>query len=179
VIVTDLRVHPIPGAITYHDMNQTVFAPMTYYDSLNRAGVAVDGQPDPVGEQLPEWRFWTSSFPPGIEGSLWSADRIESSFKEELLAASENWYVDDSSPPNPQCWGDSEAIGQAGTSSSYPIPNTDPRNTPTANLRVTTTDLSLPAVGSAEDAVATGDRLSAELDAPYELAAKPARMRPH
>jgi hypothetical protein len=179
VIVTDLRVHPIPGALVYHDMNETVFDPMTYYDSVNRGGVTADGQPDTVDGTLPDWRFWTSSFTAGIEGSLWSADRVQSSFKEALLANTTGWYVDDSDPPYPQCWGDSEAIAQAGMRSTYPIPNTDPRTQPVESMRLTTTDISLPEVASPEDAVTTGDRLSAELDAPFELSAKQARLLSH
>jgi hypothetical protein len=165
--------------LVYHDLNETVYDPMTYYDSVNRGGVRVDGQPDALDGALPEWRFWTASSSSGIEGSLWSADRIESSFADPLLAASSNWYLDDANPPYPQCWGDSQAIGQSGIRSTYSIPNTDPRSTPTEQLRMTTTELSTLPVASAEMAVTLGDTLADELAAPLAVTAKPVRLDVH
>jgi hypothetical protein len=164
LIVTDLRVHPVPGPLTYHDLSAAGIG-MTYLDSTNPGGVAVDGVPDTVSATLPAWHLWS-----GPQGSLWSADRVDSSFKDELMAAASLWYLDDSTPaPNLQCWGDAEAYGQAGIRSSYSMPNTDPRGNPVATLHEMTTDIpSEPGMTTA-----AADQLSRGLDAPLEASVKP------
>lgn len=138
-IVTDLRVHAVPGPLTYHDLSAAGIG-MVYANSSNAAGAAVDGAPDPLGSGVPLWHLWT-----GAQGSLVSTDRIESSFATELLAAASGWHLDMLNPPpsvQQQCWGDDDdAIGQGGLRSTYPMPNTDPRSTPTATMQGTTTDV--------------------------------------
>lgn len=169
-IRTDLRVHVVGGLMTFHDLSVAGIG-MTYLDSVNRAGVAVDGNPETLDAALPSWRLWT-----GPQGSLWSADRTESSFSAEMDAASSAWYLDDSSPGSTQqqCWGDAQALGEAGIRSTASIPNTDPSIGGTDFLHMTTTELmSPPGVGAA-----ASERLAAELDAPLALTAKPVRLRP-
>lgn len=168
-IVTDLRVHPVGGLMTFHDLS-TAGIGMTYLDSVNRGGVPVDGNQDAVDSALPSWRLWT-----GAQGSLWSADRIESSFKDAMLAASSAWYLDDSTPGSTQqqCWGDSQALGEAGIRSTYSLPDTDPRTGGTDFLHTQTTDV---VSGPGGDA-AGSDRLASELDAPLAPTAKPVRLR--
>jgi hypothetical protein len=160
LIVTDLRVHPVPGPLTYHDLSAAGLG-MTYSDSVNPAGVTVDGNPESLTDGVPSWRLWT-----GAQGSLVSADRVEGSFAAELLASGHDWYLDDSTPaPNLQCWGDAQAYGQAGIQSTYSMPNTDPRSTPTATLHETTTDLLAgPGLGAA---AAAG--LAQGLDSPLQV----------
>lgn len=160
-ITTDLRVHAVGGPMLYHDLSAAGVG-MTYLNSANRGGVPIDGNPDAIDPAPVSWSAWT-----GPQGSLVSADRIESSFRDALMAAATTWYLDDSTPaPNLQCWGDLQAYGQAGLRSTASMPNTDPRTTPTASLRTTTTDVVAPPGLSAADA----DRISAEVDAPLTAA---------
>jgi len=168
-IATDLRVHPVPGPLLYHDLS-VAGAGMTYLNSANRAGVPVDGNPDAINPAPVSWSAWT-----GPQGSLVSADRIESTFKDALMAGASTWYLDDSTPaPNLQCWGDLQAFGQAGMRSTASMPNTDPRSSPTDSLRTTTTDVVAPPGLSAADA----DRISAEVDAPLTASASPFAIVP-
>ena len=163
LIVTDLRVHPVPGPLTYHDLSAAGLG-MTYLDSVNQAGVAVDGNPDALADSVSSWHLWS-----GAQGSLFSADRLVSSFATELLASASNWYLDDATPaPNLQCWGDAEAYGQAGLRSTYSMPNTDPRSSPAATLQTTTTDI----VGAPGMTAAAADQFAAGLDAPLQTAIK-------
>jgi hypothetical protein len=157
-IISDLRVHPIPGLLTYHDLSAAGIG-MTYRDSTAPAGVPVDGAPDAVGSALPAWRLWS-----GSQGTLWSADRSEGSLAATLAGGSSPWYLDDSTPaPNLQCWGDAAAYGQAGIQLTAAIPNTDPRGTPVATLRETTTDIVAAPGMSAADAQALSDQLDSPL----------------
>ncbi len=156
-IVTDLRVHPVGGPLTYHDLSAAGIG-MTYLNSANRDGVTVDGNPESINPAPVSWSAWT-----GSQGSLVSADRIESSFKDSLMAGASTWYLDDATPsPFVQCWGDMQAYGQAGTMSTASMPNTDPRSTPTATLKTTTTDVIRPPGVTA----AAADRISSEIDQP-------------
>lgn len=159
-IVTDLRVHAVPGPLTYHDLSLAGIG-MTYLDSVNRGGVAVDGNPDTLADGVPSWHLWT-----GPQGSLFSADRLESSFAPEFTANAHDWYLDDSTPaPNVQCWGDSQALGQGGLQSTYSMPNTDPRSSPAAAMQSTTTDIIAAPGVSAADA----DALAGGIDSPLRV----------
>ncbi len=163
-LTTDLRVHAVPGPLTYHDLSASGIG-MTYINSANPAGVTVDGVPDSVSDDVAQWHQWT-----GAQGSLFSADRLESSFKEQLEAGASNWYLDDSTPaPNVQCWGDQVALGQAGLRSTYSMPNTDPRTGGTDFLSSTTTDIVSGPGASAADASLQAQRL----DSPLTTVVKP------
>jgi hypothetical protein len=160
LIVTDLRVHPVPGPLLYHDLSAAGIG-MTYSDSVNPAGVTVDGNPDTLADGVPSWRLWT-----GRQGSLLSADRVESSFAAEFMANAHDWYLDDSSPaPNLQCWGDEQALGQGGLQSTYSMPNTDPRSAPAATLQSTTTDI----IAAPGMAAADADALARGVDSPLRV----------
>ncbi len=162
-IVTDLRVHAVPGPLTYHDLSVEGLG-MTYFNSANQSGVQVDGVPETIAPAVAEWHLWS-----GSQGSLFSADRLQSSFKDELLAQASTWYLDDSTPaPNLQCWGDDQALGQAGLRSTAGMPNTDPSIGGTDTLRTTTTDV----VGSPGMDPAFAALASRRLDAPLGAAVK-------
>ncbi|MEZ5167391.1 MAG: hypothetical protein R2695_13225 [Acidimicrobiales bacterium] len=45
-------------------------------------------------------------------------------------------YVDDTTPPDPECWGDGGYYGAAGQAITSAIPNTDPRLGAFATFRV-------------------------------------------
>ncbi len=158
-ITTDLRVHPVGGSLIYHDLNEAGIG-MTFRNSENPGGVPVDGAADAIATGVAEWRMWS-----GGQGSLFAADRLESTFAESFMAQASEFYADDSTPDVQQCWGDALAIGQAGFRSTASLPNTDPRTSPTDHLRTTTTEiLSEPNAGANE-----ADRWSRELDAPLRV----------
>lgn len=162
-LITDLRVHPVPGPLTYHDLSSAGIG-MRYSNGAGGGEVTVDGAADAVDTAPAPWHLWT-----GAQGSLFSADRIESSFKEAFLAGASTWYLDDATPsPNVQCWGDAQALGQAGLRSTTSMPNTDPRSSPTDYLRSTTTDL---LSGPGRDR-ADAERWSAEIDSPLTVRVK-------
>lgn len=168
-IVTDLRVHPVPGPMTYHELSRAGIG-MSYSNSAGAPPVTVDGAPDEVSETAAEWHLWS-----GAQGSLFAADRLESSFADALLAAAGTWYLDDADPAFPQCWGDpdGQALGQAGLRSTTPMPNTDPTTGGDDFLHTTTTEiLAAGAVG-----VEQARSWSAELDAPLSATTTPVRRR--
>jgi hypothetical protein len=162
LVATDLRVHPVSGSLIFHDLSAAGIG-MTYLDSSNPAGLTVDGNPEAFADAVPAWRVWT-----GPQGSLFSADRAEGDIAGALLAAAHDWYLDDSTPDNPQCWGDAQAYGQGGLRSTAAFPNTDPRQSPSSSLRLTTTDI----VGSPGMTAAAAGLLARELDAPLQAQVK-------
>jgi hypothetical protein len=156
-IVTDLRVHPIPSLFTQYDMSTAAIG-MTYYDQQHQGGVPVDGNPEALPGTTPSlWHLWQ-----GTQGSLFAGDRVESSFADAFMASAEAFYMDDSTPPVVQCWGDSQQIGAAGIASAPPggIPATYP-GAPDF-LRSTSTNTMLGP--GATPAIA--DKLSGQLDTP-------------
>jgi hypothetical protein len=137
-IVTDLRVHPIPGLFTQYDLSPAAIG-MTYYDEQNQGGAPVDGVPETLPSSAPsQWHLWT-----GPQGSLLAADQIDSSFSAAFLAGATAFYMDDSTPAVSQCWGDSQQIGAAGLSSAPAggIPATYPGAAD--HLQAVSTDLML------------------------------------
>jgi hypothetical protein len=137
-IVTDLRVHAIPGLFTQYDLSPAAIG-MTYYDEQNQGGAQVDGVPETLPSSAPsQWHLWT-----GPQGSLFADDQIDSSFSAAFLAAATAFYMDDSTPAVSQCWGDSQQIGSAGLSSAPAggIPATYPGAAD--HLQAVSTDLML------------------------------------
>jgi hypothetical protein len=112
-ILTDLRVHPVPGLFSQYDMSPAATG-MTYYDQQHQGGVPVDGVPDTLPGTIPSlWHLWK-----GPQGTLFVNDQLKSSFAAAFLANATAFYMDDSTPPISQCWGDSQQIGAAGLSST-------------------------------------------------------------
>jgi hypothetical protein len=161
VILTDLRVHAVPGPLTYHDLSPAGIG-MTYSNFESSAGVPVDGSPEIVSNAVPRYHLWT-----GPQGSLLSTDRVQSSFATELLNEARGWYLDQLDVPagiQQQCWGDDDAIGQGGLYSTYGMPNTDPRNPPAATMRAITTDV----IAGPGMPYTQASELSSEIDQPLE-----------
>ena len=161
-IITDLRVHTgIPGPLTYHDLSAAGLG-MTYRDSLNPAGVAVDGV-----ARLARRRDRDLARVDGCAGvaGLHRPGRVE--LRGRADAAAHDFYLDQANVPGAveqTCWGDPHAYGQAGFWSTYGPPNTDPRLGPAATLQATTTDLiRAPGVDAAG-----AERAAAELDSPLQ-----------
>ena len=158
-IVTDLRVHPVAGPLIYHDLS-AAGAGMSFQSSSGGAPVTVDGSPDEVSAAPADWQLWS-----GAGGGLFAADRVESSFGDALLANASLFYLDDSTPPHPQCWGDSQAFGQAGFYSTTPMPNTDPGRGPAETLQASTTEVLGPPSTDAADAARWSKRIDSPLRA--------------
>ena len=158
-ITTDLRVHPVGGSLIYHDLSEAGIG-MTFRNSENPAGVPVDGVADAIGTGTADWRMWS-----GSQGSLFAADRLESTFAEAFMAQGSEFYADDATPDLQQCWGDQLALGQAGFRSTAALPNTDPRTQPVERMHTTTTEI-LAEPGA--DAAAAS-RWSRELDEPLRV----------
>jgi len=156
---TNLRVHAIPGLFSHYDLSSEAIG-MTYRSSAHPGGVRVDGVPDAVGEQVPSWHLWS-----GSQGSLFAADRVASSFDSELTASQRGYYLDDATPADRQCWGDSATYGAAGIASAPPggIPDTDPRSSEFETLRSTSTTLMGAPGAGAVDAERWSDRLDSPL----------------
>jgi hypothetical protein len=124
-LVTDLRVHDISSVMSFVDFGAGAVG-MTYRNSEMAAPVSIDGVEDVVPSALPEWAYVT-----GPQGTLLSAATIESS----APLTADTFYLDDSTPPSPECWGDGDYNGANGVNITGGIPNTDPRTTPFATFR--------------------------------------------
>ncbi|MEZ5243473.1 MAG: hypothetical protein R2707_00130 [Acidimicrobiales bacterium] len=123
--VTDLRVHAIPGVMSFWDWSADAIG-MTYGNSELTGSVTIDGTPDAVPTPPASWEF--------IEGT--QADlTMTSEFSGTYAPTLEQVYVDDSTPPAAECWGDGDYIGAAGQAIVSAIPNTDPRATPFATFQ--------------------------------------------
>ncbi len=115
-ITTNLRVHAIPSVMDYFDYSPAASG-MTYRNSLNAAGVTIDGNPDSVVAGQPTWEQVT-----GAQGTVTQVGTLSASFATTLT----NYYLDDSTPPITQCTGDGYAYGQSGLYITSALPCTDP-----------------------------------------------------
>jgi hypothetical protein len=128
-IITDLRVHSIPAVMDYLDLSAEALG-ATYRSSTVPGGVLVDGVLDPVGATVPTWESFD-----GPQGTILTA--VELTTDVPGLDDAVQWFQrDQATPPETQCWGDSSLYGAAGSNITGGIPNTDPRSTPSADLRV-------------------------------------------
>ena len=118
-VITDLRVHPIPGIMNYWDYSPAASG-MRYTNDLNTTGVVVDGTPDTVNAGTPQWEKID-----GAQGSLTHVNRLFTSISG---ITGTNYYADDSTVPNPvtQCTGDQYSYGSSGSWINTAIAGTDP-----------------------------------------------------
>jgi hypothetical protein len=126
-ITTFLRVHQIPGVMDFFDYSPAASG-MTYRNSLNTAGVRIDGVPD-----HPAAGRWTWEQVSGPQGGL----SMVPSLNADTPLTVTSYYLDDSSPGGgveQQCTGDAFAYGASGLRVTSSIPNTDPRLGPAAHL---------------------------------------------
>jgi len=115
--ITDLRVHAIPGVMSYWDWSAAATG-MSYNSSLLAGPVTIDGTPDTVGLGIPAWEYIE-----GAQGDIsFAAD-----FSGTYVPTLEQVYVDDTTPPFSECWGDGDYYGAAGQAIVSAIGNTDPR----------------------------------------------------
>ncbi|NNE73290.1 MAG: hypothetical protein HKN26_06480 [Acidimicrobiales bacterium] len=119
--ITDLRVHSIPGVMSFWDLNTNAIG-MEYGNSNMAGTVTVDGSPDTVPSATPDW-----SYVHGSQGYVTNSFELTASFSPPTAQV----YVDDTTPPYTECWGDDgDFLGAAGVDITGGLPNTDPRNAP-------------------------------------------------
>ena len=128
--VTDLRVHSIPGVMNFFDYSNAARG-MTYSNSLNTAGVPVDGKPDTLVAGRQQWDKVDG--PQGALTHVWS---LQTSISPITVT---NYYEDNDTNPTTQCTGDSVALGSSGIWITSTLPNTDPHNGTAASLTGTDT----------------------------------------
>jgi hypothetical protein len=132
-VVTDLRVHAIPGIMDFFDYSPAASG-MNYSTDTNPTGVTIDGVPDTVPATAPGWEKVD-----GPQGSLISVGSYKTSFAPPTTAS---YYLDDSTPTAGaefQCTGDAFAYGSSGARITSTLPDTDPGNGSTATLQGTRT----------------------------------------
>jgi hypothetical protein len=124
-VLTDLRVHAIPGVVDYFDYSPAASG-MRYANNRNRNGVVVDGQPDTVAAGRPDWELLA-----GAQSSIIQTHRLQTNLSLSVT----NHYLDDSTPDEAQCTGDATAFGASGPWVNGAIADTDPRSGTTNTLR--------------------------------------------
>jgi hypothetical protein len=116
--VTDLRVHAIPGVMSFWDLSANAIG-MEYGNSNLAGTVTVDGSPDSVPAAAADWSYLT-----GAQGNMSQTSQLTTSFTPTTGQV----HVDDNSPPFSECWGDDgDFLGAAGVEITGGLPNTDPR----------------------------------------------------
>ncbi len=127
-IVSDLRVHAIPGMMEIFDYSPAA-AGMTYRHSAMGADVTIDGVPDAVSTARSFWEMVR-----GAQGSLISVRHA--TIEQDLPnSAYSTYYLDDATPPGDMCTGDTAAYGVSGLRLTASIDNTDPRFAPYRRFR--------------------------------------------
>ncbi len=114
---TDLRVHAIPSILDFVDYSPAAVG-MTYRNSVNPAGVTIDGTADSLTAGAPEWEQVT-----GAAGTVTYVNALHTSFTPTGVTS---YYEDNSTNPSTQCTGDAGAYGSSGTCIDGAIPCTDP-----------------------------------------------------
>ncbi len=122
VVVTDLRVHAIPGVMDFIDFSSAAVG-MTYQSESVPDGVTIDGVLDAVPTTPVRWEAVS-----GEQGTVLSHVAYRSSIDPPGGFESKvEWFNrDQTTPPEQQCWGDSSFLGAAGPSIVGGIDNTDP-----------------------------------------------------
>jgi hypothetical protein len=141
-IRTFLRVHQIPGVVDYFDYSQAASG-MRYRSSTNPSAVTIDGVPDTVAAGQLEWE--------AVDGPQGGLSIVHSTETDITGFSSSSYYLDDSTPSETQCTGDSAAIGASGPWVNRQIPNTDPRTSP-FNTLVSNRTIYFEAPGKADGA---------------------------
>lgn len=163
-VVTDLRVHVIPGVMDYLDFSAAAIG-MTYRASTMAAGVTIDGSPDVVPAAAPRWETVT-----GPQGTVVSTGRIDTDI-EGLSVGS--FYRDNASPSEQQCFGDASFYGASGLDVTGGIPNTDPASTPFRSLSAVRTAHFLPPIDDPAALAAMAEALADDIDQPVTVTATP------
>lgn len=119
VVVTDLRVHSIPGVMDYLDFSSAAVG-MTYQSESVPGGVVIDGVDDAIPTTPSNWEVVS-----GAQGMVMVNVDYQSSI-DDFDSKIEWYYEDKTAPTDAQCWGDSSLYGAAGPWIVGGIDNTDP-----------------------------------------------------
>ena len=121
---TTLRVHGIPGVMTFLDLSDAARGAV-YRDAAHPDGVPIDGRPERVRPAPPTWQAVDRA------GGGWVIDHAVEAFSPEGRPATvpaETFYLDDARPPSAACMTDRAYLGAHGVRVRGPVPNTDPRH---------------------------------------------------
>ena len=117
-VETFLRVHAIPQVVDFLDYSAAASG-MTYRNNRNRAGVKVDGRPDVLVAGPPTWSQLS-----GDQGTL----TIVYSHATNIVGLSmTGYYVDSTTPTDPQCTGDDASYASSGGAVTSGLVSTEPR----------------------------------------------------
>jgi len=117
-VETFLRVHAIGTVVDFIDYSAAASG-MTYRNNLNTAGVTVDGRPDVLAAGLPNW-----SQVSGNQGTLTVSYSHQTNIVGLPMSA---YYVDSTTPTNPQCSGDKASYAASGAAVTSGMTTTEPR----------------------------------------------------
>lgn len=126
-IVTDLRVHAIPGIMDFYDYSPAAVG-MAYSNSNNPNGVLIDGVPEAIAGGAATWEKVDGAQGAVVIGSLLDTD---------TGVGATTYWEDNKTNPTTQCTGDAAAYGSSGPWLNSSIACTDPGNGCTAHLRAT------------------------------------------
>lgn len=91
----------------------------------------------------------------------------------DVAAGTTHFYRDQTSPTDPQCWGDGSYLGASGSFIQTGIANTDPRTPPAASLTGTrVTQFLVPAPDTSKIATLAADWAS-DVDVPLTVTVAP------
>lgn len=116
--ITDLRVHAIPGVMSFWDWSAAAVG-LEYGNSELAGTVTIDGTPDAVATDLAAWEY--------VEGPQANISMV-ATFSGSYVPTLEQVYVDDTTPSATECWGDGDYYGASGQAIVSGIPDTDPRS---------------------------------------------------
>lgn len=125
VVLTDLRVHSIPGIMDFVDYATGLDA--TYVSANDPTVVDVDGVPDTRAAGLPEWEVLDSA-----QGALVQVQGFTTNIPGMVFTS---YYEDNAANPSTQCTGDADAWGASGPRQATGIACTDPEDGCTWRLR--------------------------------------------
>jgi hypothetical protein len=131
---------------------------MTYRNSVNPAGVTIDGNPDALTAGAPTWEQVT-----GPQGTLNQVGTLETTGFTPTVT---NYYLDHATPSGTaetQCTGDASAYGSSGSYVTSAIPSTDPGIGGTASLTGTRVMFFEGPGGTAADAANRRDQVLSPL----------------
>ncbi len=165
-IITNLRVHPIPGIMDFVDYSAAAVG-MKYRSSTKPGGVTINGLADTVSATLPAWEAVD-----GPQGQVYLRTTFTSS-DAGLAAGTSEFYRDQTAPTEPQCWGDSSYYGASGTFVHTAIGNTDPRSTPTTTFSGTRVIQFLPPAADKAAIAGSAAEWAADVDAPLTTTVGP------
>ena len=126
-VVTDLRVHAIPGIMDFYDYSPAA-AGMAYSNSNNPNGVLIDGVPEAIVGGQPTWEKVD-----GAQGAV----VIGSALDTDTGVGVTTYWEDNKTNPTTQCTGDADAYGSSGPWLNTSIPCTDPGTGCSAHLKAT------------------------------------------